>query len=49
MKKTFTKEKKGHEEEWSYEYNDAVRDALARLHRDIKEKVKENEQTDTAG
>ena len=47
MKKSFTKEKKGHEEEWSYEETDAVRVALERLHRDIKERVKEaNETTD---
>ena len=49
MKKSFTKEKKGHEEEWSWEETSEVRKALERLHQDIKEQVKENEETNTAG
>ena len=41
-KRYFTKEKKGHEEEWSWEETSEVREALERLHRDIK-KGRENE------
>ena len=39
-KKSFTKEKKGHEEEWTWEETSEVREALERLHQDIKERVK---------
>ena len=47
MKKTFNKEKKGHNEEWEWEETSEVRAALERLHRDIKDRVKEgNETTD---
>ena len=41
-KKSFTKEKKGHEEEWEWEETSDVRKALERLHRDIKERVNED-------
>jgi hypothetical protein len=40
-KKLFKKEKKGHEEVWEWEETSEVREALNRLHRDIKDKVKE--------
>jgi|TARA_R100001530_G_C4294089_1_gene148770 hypothetical protein len=40
-KKSFKKEKKGNEEEWSWEETSEVREALDRLHRDIRDRVKE--------
>jgi hypothetical protein len=46
-KKSFKKEKKGNEEEWSWEETSEVRKALNRLHQDIKDRVREdkNEQS----
>ncbi len=40
-KKSFKKEKKGHGEEWEWEETSEVREALKRLHRDIRDRVKE--------
>jgi hypothetical protein len=40
-KKSFKKEKKGHEEEWTWEETSEVREALNRLHRDIRDSIKD--------
>ena len=40
-KKNFKKDKKGKEEEWSWEETSEVREALNRLHRDIGDNIRD--------